>query len=329
MRTKRPSVPTALPPCGRAAATPVTCKPPAAKRSSSPANTLPAQSAARGFSPLDEELALTPSRFTPQLREWMVHLAAELPFARAAALLADFTQVVVHESTVRRQAEAAGERYVAAQTAEVRTLEHTLPPAPPAPLRLVLESDGAMVPLRGGEWAEVRTLAIGTQPLPPPGQPLPPTGALSYFSRLTDAASFERLSLVEVQRRGVENAAAVAALADGAEWIQSLWAYHCPHAVRILDLPHVIEHLGAIAGSVWGEGSRAAADWVAVEVRVLKQQGPGWLLDEVRGLCLEYPDKEVLARELGYLAKRVEQMDYPAFRAAGWPLGRGVIESGN
>jgi hypothetical protein len=258
----------------------------------------------------------------------MVRLGAHLPFAPAAALLHAFTGVVVDPSTVRRQAEAAGARYVAAQTAEVATIEQTLPPPPPAPPRLVLEADGAMVPLRGGEWAEVRTLAIGTQPLASVGPP-PPTSAVSYFSRLGDAASFERLSLVEVQRRGVETAAEVAAVADGAEWIQSLWAYHCPQAVRILDLPHVLEHLGVIGSSVWGVGSRAAAVWVAVEARILKQHGPAWVLDEVRGLALADPDNECVKRELAYLEKRVAHLDYPAFRAAGWPLGSGVIESAN
>jgi hypothetical protein len=259
----------------------------------------------------------------------MVRLAAHLPFAPAAALLHAFTGVVVAPSTVRRQAEAAGARYVAAQTAEVAAIEQTLPPAPPAPPQLVLEVDGAMVPLRGGEWAEVRTLAIGTQPPVHPGRPPPATQEVSYFSRLSDAARFERLSLVEVHRRGVEVAAAVAAVADGAEWIQSLWAYHCPQAVRILDFAHVVEHLGVIAGSVWGEGSRAAAAWVAVEARILKQHGPAWLLDEVRGLALAAPDNEHVQRELAYLEKRAAHLDYPAFRAAGWPLGSGVIESAN
>jgi transposase len=74
-----------------------------------------------------------------------------------------------------------------------------------------------MVPLRGGAWAEVRILAIGCQPRATPADPTPRTTQVSYFSRLSDAASFERLRLIETQRRGLERAGTIAGVADGAE----------------------------------------------------------------------------------------------------------------
>ncbi len=46
------------------------------------------------------------------------------------------------------------------------------------------------------------------------------THNLSYFSRLADADTFDRLALIETHRRGVENAGQVAAVLDGAEWLQ-------------------------------------------------------------------------------------------------------------
>jgi hypothetical protein len=186
-----------------------------------------------------------------------------------------------------------------------------------------------MGPLRGGEWAEVRTVAIGSQPPPGPAQSTPRTTELSYFSRLTDAASFERLSLSETQRRGLEHAGAIAGVADGAEWVQSFLDTHCPQALRILDFAHVVEHLSVIGSAVWGEGSAAAQTWVGAQARWLKRTGPAWLLGEVRDLLAGQPQSAVLRRELAYLEKRVAQMDYPRFRAAGWPVGSGIIESGN
>ena len=258
-----------------------------------------------------------------------VRLGTWVPFAPAAQLLAAFSGVVVPESTVRRATETAGTRLVAAQTAAVARIERQLPPAPAGPARAVVAVDGAMVPLRGGEWAEVRTVAIGCQPPPTAGAPPPRTRELSYFSRLTDAASFERLSLVETQRRGLENAAAMAGVADGAEWVQSFFDTHCPAAVRILDFAHVVEHVSVIGGAVWGEGSAGAQTWGAAQARWLKRAGPDWLLREVRDLVARQPHSEVLRRELTYLEKRAAQMDYPRWRAAGWPLGSGIVESAN
>ena len=67
---------------------------------------------------------------------------------------------------------------------------------------------GRMIPLVGGDWAEVKTLVIGE--VQPPGdgkgETVIHTTEHSYFSRLTDSETFQRLALVETQRRGVETA---------------------------------------------------------------------------------------------------------------------------
>ncbi len=56
-----------------------------------------------------------------------------------------------------------------------------------------------------------------------------------------------------MHRRGVENARAVAAVMDGAEWLQTFTDYHCPHAVRILDFPHAAEHISPVGDFLHGE----------------------------------------------------------------------------
>jgi hypothetical protein len=145
-----------------------------------------------------------------------------MPFAQVARLLAACSHVTLSAPTVRRVTEAAGATLVTAETQAAATITATLPPAPAGPARALVSVDGAMVPLVGGQWAEVKTLVIGAvaQRATPDG-PVPHTTDLSYFSRLTDAITFEHLSLVETQRRGLERAPAVAAVTDGAEWIQS------------------------------------------------------------------------------------------------------------
>ena len=72
------------------------------------------------------------------------------------------------------------------------------------------------------------------------------TATHSYFSHLTDAETFQRLALVETQRRGVETSTEVAFVSDGAEWLQKFAHHHRPDAVRILDFPHAGEPIAAV-----------------------------------------------------------------------------------
>ena len=184
-----------------------------------------------------------------------------------------------------------------------------------------------MVPLVGGEWAEVKTLALGEpQPVADDGVHV---GALSYFSRLADADSFGHLALGEVHRRGVLGAAAVAAVTDGAESIQGFVDLHCPDALRILDFAHAAQHLAAIGQAVWGEESVQAQQWTAQQCHALKHLGPGPVLAEVLRQQVAAPTNDVLTSNLAYLTKRVGHLQYPTYQAQGWPIGSGMVESAN
>ncbi|MGE5603591.1 MAG: ISKra4 family transposase [Nitrososphaerales archaeon] len=290
-----------------------------------------ARNAVQAFSPLDEELALLPGALTPSLQEDLVRLGAWMPFGRAAQELQHFRGVDVSRATAERLTEAAGAAYVAVQTAEVARIEKELPKPPPGPAKQFVSVDGAMVPLVGGVWAEVRTLVIGEvqPPVLRKGEPVIHTTNLSYFSRLSYAETFQRLALVETQRRGVETAQAVAAVTDGAEWIPQFLDFHRHDAVRILDFPHAGEHLNAVGQAVWGEGSGQSQSWLEGQLHSLKHAGPGPVLAEVRRLASLAPQPAIIVSHLCYLEKRQAQMQYPAFLAAGWPIGDGAVESAN
>lgn len=287
--------------------------------------------AGRAFFPLDEELALLPGALTPSLQEDLVRLGVWMPFGRAAQELAHFRRTVVSRPTAERLTEAAGAAYVAVQTAEVGRLEREAPEAPAGPAKLFLSADGAMVPLVGGEWAEVKTLVLGeVQPAElENGEWAVHTHHHSYFSRLADVEMFQRLALVETHRRGVETAGAVAAVTDGSEWIQKFIDHHSYRALRILDFPHAGEHIHAVGQAHWGEGSAQARAWLAEQLHTLKHRGPAPVLSAVRCLVGEQPEHCELATHLAYLEKREAHMQYPVFQAAGWPIGDGAVESAN
>jgi hypothetical protein len=197
--------------------------------------------------------------------------------------------------------------------------------------KLQISADGCMVPLLHGVWAEVKTVVIGeVQPaVLKAGERVVRTRNLSYFSRKTGSEEFERLSLGEMHRRGVENAKAVAAVMDGAEWLQSFTDYHCPKAVRILDFAHAAEHIHQIGEFLHGEHSAESKAWLEKHLHELKHEGPKKMLLEFQKLQRKHPQEQVVSGNLAYLKKREEQIQYPTFQAQGWPIGSGIVESAN
>jgi hypothetical protein len=269
--------------------------------------------------------------------EQLVRLGAWLPFGPAAAMLRACWSVPIAEPTARRRTEAAGAAYVAVQAAEVERLERELPPAPAGPATQLLSVDGAMVPLVGGTWGEVKLLAIGEV-----GEPVLEQGAwrvhaeqLSYVGRMADHETFGRVATIETHRRGTETAGRVAAVLDGAEWQQGFVDLHRPDAVRILDFPHAAGSVAKAGQAVLGTGTEATATWLAEQLHALKHGQAAAVLQtlaELRDRAVAAGTTEVLEvieTSLGYLEKRRDQLRYGEFQAQGLPIGSGVVESGH
>lgn len=288
-------------------------------------------SARRAIFPLDKQLALLPGHLTPLLQDQLAHLGSWMPFAKAAALLAAFTHTQVSVSSAQRFTESVGLAYEAVQLAEVERIERDWPAVPEGPAKLLVSADGAMVPLVGGEWAEVKTVVVSEvgHPAEANATPAISTHSHSYFSRLSDAETFQRLSLGELTRRCLEKATQIAAVNDGAEWIQGYLDYHCPEAVRILDFAHAAERVCQIGDVVLGEGSAGAEQWRREQLHELKHLGASDLIASLRTFAADHLRVPLVVENLAYLEKRVAQMQYPFFQAAGWPIGSGVVESGN
>jgi hypothetical protein len=291
-----------------------------------------AQSAERSFFPLDEELGLLEGALSPYLREHLTRLSTWIPsFARAAELLEVFTGACVSAASTRRHTEEAGAMYAQHQEEEVTQLRKEGGPEPQGPEQLVISVDGAMVPLVGGEWQKCKTLVIGEPHgvTGANGEAVVKTTQLSYFSRVLEAETFKWQALVETHRRGVATARQVACLADGAEWIQGFADFHRPDALRILDMPHAGEYVSQMGQALYGEGTPQTQAWWHEQMQQLKEQGAGPLLVTWSALTEAHPQIPLLSEKLAYLRKREGQMPYPAYQAAGWPLGSGIAESAN
>jgi hypothetical protein len=275
---------------------------------------------------------LLPGQLTPFLQEQLVRLGIWIPsFKRASELLEAMTGARVSEASVRRRTEEAGAAYVALQEREVEEQKEGAREESEGPAKMVVSVDGAMVPLVAGEWAEVKTMVLGeVEPPKIQGEDtVIKTRKLSYFSRLADAERFRWQALAETSVRGLATAGEVGSVSDGAEWIRGFVDFHRPDAVRILDFPHVAEHVNQIGQAVFGEGTPEARIWLNQQMQQLKAEGPVGLLATLRELKEEHSRSTPLASHLSYLEKREEQMQYPAYQVAGWPIGSGMVESAN
>jgi hypothetical protein len=284
-----------------------------------------------GFFPLDERLGLGPGAFTPTVQQGIVRLGAQVPFAQAAEAVAFFLGVAVSAETARRLTEGAGAALVTLETAEATAVVDA-PTLPAGPAVQQVSVDGAMVPLAGGEWAEVKTLALGTVEGSAGGAPH--TTALSYFSRLCNAEQFRLLARAEVHRRGTGQAPTVCAVVDGADWCQKFVDWHCPRAVRILDFPHAAGYLSMVAQARWGAGTAPASAWLGKYLHVLKHGAPNRVLQALRALPMARAPQPTEARAVQtqavqYLEARRAQLEYAQFQAAGYPIGSGIVESAN
>jgi len=278
------------------------------------------------FFPLDEQLGLLSGGLTPRGEEVLVRLSTWMPFEDAREMLQEVVGIQVSKATARRMTLATGQAQLAVDEAEQERLTQDLPPAPVGAAKQVMSGDGAMVHLVGGEWAEVKTLTLGEGARKKNGEVC--TQHLSSFSRLSDATSFAHAALVETHRRGLEKASEVAAVQDGAEWLQGLVDYHRADAVRILDFPHAAEYISEIGEAVRAAGGRLPEGWLTGVLHRLKQEGPARVLKHLAWLAAHCPSP-LIQEKLAYLQKREAHMQYPSYQQAGWPIGSGSVESAN
>ena len=286
----------------------------------------PAPLVGEAFFPLDEQLGLLAGGLTPRAEETLVRLATWMPYAQAQELFSDLVGIQVSKATARRATLCTGEAVLRRDEAEEERLKQEVPQAPEGADKQQLSADGAMVHLVGGEWVEVKTLIIGEVTCNKRGEVC--TQELSTFSRLADAERFTETSLVETHRRGLERAAGVCAVQDGAEWLQGFVDYHRADAVRILDFAHAAEYINEIGQAVQAAGGRLPATWFEGVLHRLKHQGPERVLKHLAWLAARYPSPTI-QEKLAYLHKREVHMHYPTYQAAGWPIGSGSVESAN
>jgi hypothetical protein len=279
-----------------------------------------------GQCPLDAVLGLARDSLSPGVHRLTAHLGALLPFAEAARTLHTTAQVQVSASTVRTVTEAVGARYEQTLAAEIATAwtQGWPPVAGVAPTRLYVAMDGVRILDTDGSGREVKVGVVVPVRDTAKGQR---RERASYVAGLEPAAHFGPRLALEAHRRGVEGASQVAVLGDGAEWIWQLAAEHCPHATQIVDWFHASERVWALGRALFGEDTGQTTAWVEQQLRWLGQGEAAVLAREWQTLACRGEAGAVRDAQVTYFTNQAGRMAYDRYRAAGWDIGSGMVES--
>jgi len=203
----------------------------------------------------------------------------------------------------------------------------------PRPLRLYGSIDGTTVHTRGeGEdpWRELKVgawfEAKGQPPKKPEDQWAIEAENITYYTNISTAAQFGSLLWATGVQRDAQQARELIFIADGAAWIWRLVAEHFPQAIQIVDWFHACEYLTQVAKVVSEEAPQRQA-WYE-QRRTDLWQGH---LDAVIAACARHvhPAREddPAQRAVTYFTNNRQRMDYPTYRAQGYQIGSGTIES--
>ena len=301
----------------------------------------------QGWFPTDAEFGLE-SKQTRGAREVISLVGTLEPFEESAKLaLARLTGLTVCASTVRRVTEAVG-NHVASRRAAGKSLgpRRAWDWHRDAQGRRVgsVSLDATAVLQQGlhGKKAESRMPWVGSVFNPPPlakgavQEPLRPRriSDTRYVSGLMSLPEIGRQLRAECEAVGLANVDLAIGLTDGGHGledclIETVFAGVVKEFVLILDFFHVSEHIGDFA-KLWCHDDASRKTQKERWCHLLKHQGGEALLAELSSLDLSLHPPEVQeAHRLltNYLRSNLHRLDYPTYRANGWQIGSGEIES--
>jgi hypothetical protein len=273
------------------------------------------------------------TELTPAARELVVLAGTLGSFAEAAdKVLPRLTGLRVSESTVGRTTEGLG-----AVLGERLSAGTVFGPAEPwawprdargkAVGYVSLDATGVGIQGPNGAAADGRMVDVGL---------IFAVGTGGRPGRLRALAGLgARADLGEQMRRqgaqvGLDAADDWVALTDGGAGLDEFMRVYFPRAVLVLDFYHAAEHLTALAKAVSGPDEAAAGVLAEGWCHRLKHDGGAALLAaleavDLRGRRADVREKHRLVT--GYVRNNLGRMDYPRYRANGWLIGSGHVES--
>lgn len=206
-----------------------------------------------------------------------------------------------------------------------------------------VSTDGGMVFIREEGWKEVKLTTLSeVEVRPATERPAKEEGASrraedpfvqlkehSYQAGLWNADTMALHQYAEGLRRGIDCCERLSSVNDGAPWIERITDLNFPEAVQIVDWSHAKGKIWTVSKAIFGEESPEGREWVEDRLDHLwsgKVRKVESALEELDLSGKRWPDE--VRQAPGYFAGNRKRMRYDEFRAEGYPIGSGTVESG-
>jgi hypothetical protein len=298
-----------------------------------------------GTVPWDHTLGLGATRQTPAAREVVALAGAADSFAKAAdTLLPKLSGLRVSESTVERVTEAVGTQIGRALAGgevfgEARAWDWHTDADGKTVAYVSSDATGVRIQGPGGATADGRMTNVGMiyNPIPEdrtrwahPSR-VRPAWQARYVTSLDGLDALGEPLRRQGGQVGMDAADRWVAISDGGSGLEEFLRTNFPRVeVVILDFYHASEYLGAI-GRAWHPGDEDGSKaWSSGWCHELKHTGGEAVLAKLRvleGEEIPAPARAPLGEAVRYFENQKHRMDYPTYRAKGWQIGSGPVES--
>ena len=283
------------------------------------------------FFPQDERLGVGERVYSEALDRELVWLVGQVPYGQACQIAQRIGGWSVPVGTLWNHTQEYGERMAVTEERQQqyvqleRTSWEQRQYAPQA--RKAVSIDGGMVHVRGEGWKELKVGLVADLP-----DPATKTGrranasegvglsGMRYCGVVGEVLPFAQALWTLAVQQAVPYAGLVVVTADGAPWIWRLTADYFPCAEQVVDWYHASQHLAQAAQARFPTDPAAAQRWLD-ELKSFLFKG------EIHRLLQAFAAHD-LTEHGDYFAQHQRRMRYSQFRAAGWPIGSGGVESG-
>lgn len=307
-----------------------------------------------GKAPLDEQFGLQPGAVTAGLATLLALAGIEFSYDKSSEWLQAFLLFDISENTVRLETERMGalqekcEEVLIQQSQDERYLQERQRNPGQIASRLYGSIDAAKVrteprPKKGEEkaehedWRDMKMLCWFETELVLPRQCSKRQRKkavreqialraknMQYFCDIAKAEAFGKLLWATGCTVNADLCPDLVFLGDGAVWIWNLITQYYPHAKQIVDWYHAEEHLEIVAATAFSDLTQRAI-WLE-EVTQFLWDGQ---VEDVIVACETLAQTCLQASQAAiYFTNNMERMRYAHFRAAGYMIGSGTIESG-
>lgn len=308
----------------------------------------------KGMAPLDKTYGLEAGAISSGLAQLMALAGIAFSFEESEQWLKEFLLFEVSENSIRSETQEMGRLQQKGEEVDIQTsqnekaLQKRLREEKQIPKRLYGSIDAAKVRIepraRQGElvpehedwrdmkvgcWYQAEAVSVSRQSSrqrrkAQRAATVFRTTQHKYYCDIAHVDEFGKLVWATGCQATADWVAELVFVCDGATWIWEVVAQYYPQAVQIVDWYHAEDRLKRLADAVFPSPSQRQA-WLA-QITESLWQGQ---VEDVLLACQPLASKHDEARQaLTYFSNHRHRMRYDLFRAQGYLIGSGTIESG-